>query len=83
MAKVIRWWQLVPTIFDADVLGEPTDRFQPFVALRCGWPLDGPIDRGLRVDVRFVPLGGKTGQGLRMKFCVGLARGSSAIQPGA
>jgi len=30
-------------------------------------------------------MGGGLGlfQGLRMKFCVGLARGSSAIQPGA
>ncbi len=29
------------------------------------------------------PIGGPRAQGLRMKFCVGLARGSSAIQPGA
>ncbi len=29
------------------------------------------------------PAGRGRTQGLRMKFCVGLARGSSAIQPGA
>ena len=53
--KVIRRRQLVPIIFDADVTGEPADRFKPLVALRHGWPLSGPVDRGLRADVGFVP----------------------------
>jgi hypothetical protein len=52
----------VPIIFGADVAGEPTDGFQPFVATRRGCTLSGPIDRGLRPDVTFVPTSGKAGK---------------------
>jgi hypothetical protein len=48
-------------IFDADVTGEPADRFESRVALRGGWPVNGPFDRGLRSDVGFVPPRGKNG----------------------
>ena len=66
--KVIRRRQLVPIIFDADVTGEPADRFKPLVAPCRGCPLSGPIDRGLRADVDFVPLGGKSGEAVQQVF---------------
>ena len=57
-------------IFDADVAGEPTDRFQPFVAPRGGCAVSGPVDRGLRADVGFVPQGGKAGEAVQQVFCI-------------
>jgi hypothetical protein len=58
----------VTIVFDADVTGEAADGFQPLVALRHGRTLNGPVDRRLRSDVRFLPLGGEVGEAVQQAF---------------
>jgi hypothetical protein len=74
----------VPIIFDADVTGEPADRFQPFVASRRGWSPGGPIDRGLRKDPGFVPFGGEAGEAVQQVFYIRhlKARGAAQVEIG-
>jgi hypothetical protein len=74
----------VPVIFDAEVTGEPTDRFQPFVASCRGCRWSSPIDRGLRADEGFVPLGGKASEAAQQIFgvCHLKARGTAQGEVG-
>jgi hypothetical protein len=58
----------VTIVFEADVTGEAANGFQPLVALRYGGTLNGPVDRRLRSDVRFLPLGGEVGEAVQQAF---------------
>ncbi len=55
-------------VFDTDVTGEAADGFQPLVALRHGRTLNSPVDRRLRSDVRFLPLGGEVGKAVQQVY---------------
>jgi hypothetical protein len=60
--KILHRRQFVPIILGADMAGKAADCLQSGIPLRRRWPLSGPVDRGLRTDMRFVPLGGEAGK---------------------
>ena len=60
--KILRLRQFVPIILSADMAGKAADRLQSSIPLRRRWPFSGPVDRGLRTDMRFVPLPGEAGK---------------------
>jgi hypothetical protein len=67
-AKVIGRRHLMPTIFNPDESHEAADGFQPRVTLCHRWAESRPVDRRLRVNMRFLASSRKASKALQQAF---------------